>query len=306
MVRSFKFNIPDVVVAVLMLLLMTMANNEVAVNADIIAAPVGAGGHESSDRMLVVADDNHRGLHDIKYHCENDPDFLYMGEPDKDCSWVPSRDDNCRKSQVVDGTQTGKQVKFYCPLRCKSKCECVNDPDFLYKGVPGQDCDSWVLEGGSDSNCRKVQEDSDGNQTGKEVKFYCPQQCKSKCAPKRGKCENDPDFLYKGVPGQDCESWALLKPDSCRKDQKDADGKQTGKQVKFYCPQQCKSKCAPKRGECENDPDFLYKGVPGQDCDTWALLKPDSCRKDQKDADGKQTGKQVKFYCPLQCKSKCM
>mmetsp|Transcript_39172 Transcript_39172/g.43729 ORF Transcript_39172/g.43729 Transcript_39172/m.43729 type:complete len:187 (+) Transcript_39172:136-696(+) len=182
MVRSFKFNIPDVVVAVLMLMVMAMANNEVAVNADIIAAPVGAGGHESSDRMLVVADDNHRGLHDIKYHCENDPDFLYMGEPDKDCSWVPSRDDNCRKSQEIDGKQTGKQVKFYCPQQCKSKCapkrgECENDPDFLYMGEPDKDC-SWVPS--RDDNCRKSQE-IDGKQTGKQVKFYCPLQCKSKC-----------------------------------------------------------------------------------------------------------------------------
>jgi len=41
MVRSFKLNIPDVVVAVLVLMLMAMANNEVVVNADIVAAPVG-------------------------------------------------------------------------------------------------------------------------------------------------------------------------------------------------------------------------------------------------------------------------
>merc|ERR1712238_294195 len=199
---GFKLNIPDVVMAVLMLMLIAMTNNEVVANADIIATPVGVGDHAYSDHMLVVGDDintimtpnhipiqnNHRGLEEKRGKCENDPAFRYKGKTKKDCSWVPSKDDNCRKSQEdYDGNQTGKQVKFYCPQECKSKCaatnpptrgKCENDPDFLYKGNPQKDC-SWVPS--RDDNCRKSQEDSDGNQTGKQVKFYCPQECKSKC-----------------------------------------------------------------------------------------------------------------------------
>jgi len=194
MVRSFKLNVPDVVVAVLMLMLMAMANNEVAVNADVFTVPVGAGDHGLDGGEL----------HDERGKCENDPDFLYKGEPGKDCdSWVPLKGGNCRKNQNdLDGNQTGKKVKFYCPQQCKSQCatgdddddddddkprgKCENDPDFLFKGEPGKDCDSWVpLKGG---NCRKNQKDSDGNRTGKTVKFYCPQQCKSKCVS----IENNP------------------------------------------------------------------------------------------------------------------
>merc|ERR1712161_83624 len=131
-------------------------------------------------RRMIIAENLKKILMEIKPESK--------GKPGEDCSWVPSRDDNCRKSQEdSDGNQTGKQVKFYCPQECKSKCaatnpptrgKCENDPDFLYKGKPGEDC-SWVPS--RDDNCRKSQEDSDGNQTGKQVKFYCPQGCKSKC-----------------------------------------------------------------------------------------------------------------------------
>jgi len=78
----------------------------------------------------------------------------------------------------------------------------------------------------------------------------------------RGKCENDPAFRYKGEPDKDCESWVPLRDDNCRKSQ-EIDGKQTGKQVKFYCPQQCKSKCAPKR-PCDG-PYYSSSYAPNED-----------------------------------------
>ena len=55
------------------------------------------------------------------------------------------------------------------------------------------------------------------------------------------------------------------------------------------------------RGECANDPDFLYKNKEGKDC-AWALEKPKNCNKRQPDSGGKQ----VKFFCPKQCKEKCL
>jgi len=58
----------------------------------------------------------------------------------------------------------------------------------------------------------------------------------------------------------------------------------------------------PERGDCENAPDFLYKFKKGKDCTTWAPKKENNCRKVQPDTGGKQ----VKFFCPQQCKDKCV
>jgi len=60
----------------------------------------------------------------------------------------------------------------------------------------------------------------------------------------------------------------------------------------------------PPRGECENEPGFLYEDKPGHDCDTWVPQNPTNyCRKLTPgwNADSKQ----VKFFCPIQCKAKC-
>mmetsp|Transcript_31412 Transcript_31412/g.35235 ORF Transcript_31412/g.35235 Transcript_31412/m.35235 type:complete len:128 (+) Transcript_31412:199-582(+) len=60
----------------------------------------------------------------------------------------------------------------------------------------------------------------------------------------------------------------------------------------------------PPRGECENEHGFLYEDKPGHDCETWVPQNPTNyCRKLTPgwNADSKQ----VKFFCPLQCKAKC-
>jgi len=126
--------------------------------------------------------------------------------------------------------------------------------------------------------------------------------------PTRGECENEPGFLYEGLPGHDCDTWVPQNPTNyCRK--LTPGWNADSKRVKFFCPIQCKAECAaptnaPTRGECENEPGFLYEDLPGHDCDTWVPQNPtNNCRKLTPgwNADSKR----VKFFCPKQCKEKC-
>mmetsp|Transcript_11021 Transcript_11021/g.12429 ORF Transcript_11021/g.12429 Transcript_11021/m.12429 type:complete len:145 (-) Transcript_11021:116-550(-) len=139
-----------------MLMLMAMANNEGAVvNADIIiniAAPVGGvGENKYNDHNMVVNIAAPVGVGDNEYN-----DHMLVGVDEINNTVIPHQNDH---------------------RGLEERGACENDPDFRYKGKADKDCE-WALEG---SNCRKSQEDADGNQTGEQVKFYCPQQCKSKC-----------------------------------------------------------------------------------------------------------------------------
>jgi hypothetical protein len=198
----------------------------------------------------------------LKSDCENDPDFLYRDQEGKDCLWASGGKgrNRCQKKQPGTG---GKKVFFFCPATCKDRCspdaptespvvargECENDPTFLYSDQEGKDC-SWASTGKGRKRCQKKQPGS-GN-PGKQVLFFCPATCKDRCstdAPTespvvpRGECENDPNFLYRDQEGKDC-SWASAGEgrNRCRKKQPGSGNR--GKQVLFFCPENCKEKCS--------------------------------------------------------------
>merc|ERR1712238_617695 len=54
------------------------------------------------------------------------------------------------------------------------------------------------------------------------------------------------------------------------------------------------------RSDCHNQEDFLYKHIAGKNCASWAPEKK-HCR-DRVTG----TGKSVAYFCPQQCKKKCM
>jgi len=218
--------------------------------------------------------------------------------------------------------------------------DCDNDLNFLWKEEEGKNC-TWAVK---EKNCQDQVPNTwsvvklGGN---KKVHFFCPRYCEEKCIiqdqltweataaarTQRGNCENQEGFLFKGLEGKDCASWAS-QGKNCRKRVPN-----TGKAVTFFCPQQCKAKCVTEtvdlpieaasiviaedrelqsvpvhvHGECEDDSTFLWNDEEGKDCawaskeqncdeqvpNTWAVME-------------KGGNKQVKFFCPQNCEEKCI
>jgi len=219
--------------------------------------------------------------------------------------------------------------------------DCDNDLTFLWQEEEGKNC-TWAVQ---EKNCHDPVPNTwsvvklGGN---KQVHFFCPRYCNEKCLlqdhltweataaarQQRGDCENQEGFLFKGIEGKDCASWAS-QGKNCRKRVP-----KTGKSVTFFCPQECKAKCSVTetvvpiieasiglaedqelqsvpvtvRGECDDDPMFLWNDEEGKDC-AWAS-KEQNCNEQVPNTwtpvgvTGGNT--QVKFFCPQNCEEKCI
>mmetsp|Transcript_8059 Transcript_8059/g.9257 ORF Transcript_8059/g.9257 Transcript_8059/m.9257 type:complete len:308 (-) Transcript_8059:264-1187(-) len=221
--------------------------------------------------------------------------------------------------------------------------DCDNDLTFLWQEEEGKNC-TWAVQ---EKNCHDPVPNTwsvvklGGN---KQVQFFCPRYCDEKCLiqdhltweataaarQQRGDCENQEGFLFKGLEGKDCASWAS-QGKNCRKRVP-----KTGKSVTFFCPQECKAKCSVTtetvvpiieapiglagdqelqsvpvtvRGECDDDPTFLWNDEEGKDC-AWAS-KEQNCD-EQVPTTWTPVGvtggnnKQVQFFCPQNCVEKCI
>jgi len=191
---------------------------------------------------------------------------------------------------------------------------CINDNTFFLNGDATKGC-SWAAKNPL-RRCAKKDKVRD-----KEVKFFCPLECKLECenlisaAPSMAPvtydaCMNDDSFLFNGKKKKDC-AWAAKQPKvRCRK--KD---RITKKRIRAFCPGVCKKEChsafpsevpsdAPSDGPGACDLDttgYHLPDDPSKDC-AWVAKSPENrCLKKDKVAK-----KKVRKFCPSSCNLQCL
>ena len=127
----------------------------------------------------------------------------------------------------------------------------------------------------------------------------------------RGKCEDSNTFRFNNEVDKQCDTWVSKNPAKrCMRIDP-----ATGKNVRYFCPNICKTKCKTKspkasptsapttndRGECEDSVTFRFNNEQNKECNGWVSAQPKQrCKKNDP-----VTGKNVKFFCPKICRTKC-
>jgi uncharacterized surface protein with fasciclin (FAS1) repeats len=123
--------------------------------------------------------------------------------------------------------------------------ECEDSNTFRFNNDQDKNCDTWVSENPT-KRCKR----SDPA-TGKNVRYFCPNICKTTCQSKsptesptskaRRVCTDSITFRFNNEQNKDCARWVFAKPKRrCNKNDP-----VSGKKVRFFCPTICKTKCKP-------------------------------------------------------------
>jgi uncharacterized surface protein with fasciclin (FAS1) repeats len=212
---------------------------------------------------------------------------------------------------------TASALPTTSPTDTRGKCEDSNT--FRFNNEVDKNCDTWVSKNPA-KRCLRIDP-----ATEKNVRYFCPNICKTKCKTKspkasptsapttndRGECEDSNTFRFNNEVDKNCDTWVSKNPAKrCKKNDP-----VTGKDVKFFCPKICKTKCKTKspkasptsapttndRGECEDSVTFRFNNEQNKECNGWVSAQPKQrCKKNDP-----VTGKDVKFFCPKICKTKC-